>query len=116
MMRKRLFAIFSALLFSMLLTVPVSASGSLPRLVDDAGLLSDSEEVDLLEELDEISERQQVDVVVVTVNSLEGSSAMEYADDFLIIMDMVLEPTGMESFFLSAWKKGIGSYRQQVME
>ncbi len=81
-MKKRLFAIFSALLFSILLTVPVSASESLPRLVDDAGLLSDSEEVDLLEELDEISERQQVDVVVVTVNSLEGSSAMEYADDF----------------------------------
>lgn len=80
-MKKRLFTIFSALFLSVLLTIPVFAAGDLPRLVDAADLLSDSEEMDLLEELDEISERQQVDIVVVTVESLEGESAMEYADD-----------------------------------
>lgn len=60
----------------------VSAAGDLPRLVDIADLLSDSEETALLEMLDEISERQRVDVVVVTVDSLEGKSATQYADDF----------------------------------
>lgn len=54
----------------------------LPRLVDDADLLSDSEEEELLGDLDEISERQKFDVAVVTVNSLEGKTAEEYADDF----------------------------------
>ena len=54
----------------------------LPRLVDDADLLDSSEEEELESELDEISERQQFDVVVVTVNSLEGKTPQDYADDF----------------------------------
>ena len=54
----------------------------LPRLVDDADLLDSSEEEELESELDEISERQQFDVVVVTVNSLEGKTSQDYADDF----------------------------------
>lgn len=52
------------------------------RVVDEAELLSAEEEGTLLEKLDEISERQKCDVVVATVNSLEGKTAMEYADDF----------------------------------
>lgn len=58
------------------------AASDKTRIVDKADLLSDDEETELSDKLDEISERQQVDVVVVTVNSLEGASTMEYADDF----------------------------------
>ena len=59
------------------------ASGEmLPRLVDDAGLLRGTEANRLLEKLDELSSRQRADVVVVTVNSLEGKSSTAYADDF----------------------------------
>lgn len=54
----------------------------LPRLVDNADLLEDYEESDLLDKLNEISERQQMDVVIVTINSLEGKTATAYADDF----------------------------------
>lgn len=54
----------------------------LPRMVDNADLLTDDEQQELEEKLDEISERQQCDVAVVTVNSLEGKSAQDYADDF----------------------------------
>lgn len=54
----------------------------LPRLVDDAGLLSQKEADELLAKLDVISERQQFDVVVVTVDSLEGKKVTDYADDF----------------------------------
>lgn len=54
----------------------------LPRLVDEADLLDDSQETQLLSRLDEISESQNCDVVVITVDSLEGKTATEYADDF----------------------------------
>ena len=81
-MKKRLFSIFFALLLSVISVFPVCAAGDILRLADMADLLSDSEETDLMEKLDEVSERQEVDIVVVTVDSLEGESIMEYADDF----------------------------------
>lgn len=76
--------------FALLMAVTVCATASFPtlavdnppRLVDMADLLTDSEEADLTGLLDEISTRQQVDVVVVTVGSMEGKTAMEYADDY----------------------------------
>lgn len=52
------------------------------RVVDMAALLSDSEKSALLSKLDEISERQQADIVVVTAETLDGKTPMEYADDF----------------------------------
>ena len=84
-LHKRLNGIVLALLFVVCTVVsvfPVSAAGGLPRLVDGADLLSDSEESDLSDLLDGISERQQVDVVVVTVDSMEGETAVVYADDY----------------------------------
>lgn len=94
-MKNRLFTIMLTVLLSLTMVLPVSAEGVTaeptqtipdsrlcPRLTDEADLLSDSEESRLLAKLDEISERQQCDVVVATVNSLEGKTAMEYADDF----------------------------------
>ena len=81
-MKKKIGTIFFALLLSVLMTVQAQALSDLQRFVDEAGLLTGSEGSDLLDQLNEISERQQVDVVVVTVDSLEGASATEYADDF----------------------------------
>ena len=54
----------------------------LPLLVDDAGLLTEEEADALLDKLEEISERQECEVAVVTVDSLEGKTSQEYADDF----------------------------------
>lgn len=54
----------------------------LPRLTDEADILSDTEEEKLLKNLDEVSERQKCDVVIATVASLNGQSPMNYADDF----------------------------------
>lgn len=81
-MKKRLFAVLFALILMIVPAAPAFAEGDLPRLVDDADLLSDSEEAALQDQLDEISERQKVDIVVVTIDSLEGESVVEYADDF----------------------------------
>lgn len=51
------------------------------HMVDKGDLLDRAEEENLLEQLDEISHRHQLDVVVVTVKNLEGQSAEEYAQN-----------------------------------
>ncbi len=53
-----------------------------PRLVDDADLLTSEEEAELLEQLDEISEKHQHDIVIVTVDSIGDKTPTEFADDF----------------------------------
>ncbi|MGI6765687.1 MAG: TPM domain-containing protein [Lentihominibacter sp.] len=53
-----------------------------PLLVDDADLLTDSEEAELLATLEEISDRQGMDVAIATTNSFTQGTAMEAADDF----------------------------------
>lgn len=52
------------------------------RMVDMADVLTDAEEAALLSSLDAVSERQQLDVVVVTVNDIGDKTLMEYADDY----------------------------------
>ena len=61
-------------------TIP--AQRQLPLLVDEASLLSASEEKVLLEKLENISQKRKCDVAVVTVESLGNKSATAYADDF----------------------------------
>lgn len=86
-LHKKIIGILLTLLFAVVslstfFVLPVSAAEETLRLVDDADLLSESEESSLLDLLNEISKRQQVDIVVVTVDSMGGESAMVYADDF----------------------------------
>ena len=107
-MKKRVFAVMTAaiLIFvfcvpSLAIALPLTAGddtlliaqgdgedilaaplGSFPRLVDNADLLDDEEEALLLGKLDEVSERQQFDVVIVTASTIDGKSPMAYADDF----------------------------------
>ena len=52
------------------------------RLTDDADLLDDSDEEELLYKLDSLSEEYRMDIVVVTVNSIEGKTPVAFADDF----------------------------------
>lgn len=81
-MKKKIWAIIVTVLLTMAMVLPVSAEEVLPRLIDNADLLDDGQEAELLSKLDEISERQEYDVVIVTVDSLDGYTATEYADDF----------------------------------
>ena len=74
-MRKQLFGVLLALLLCVTMAVPAFASSNMPRLVDNAGLLTDSEQSELFDKLDEISERQQVDIVAVTTDSLNGKTS-----------------------------------------
>lgn len=76
------FALSIFLAASTAFTVTVKAENDLMRIVDWADLLSDDEEQELSDMLDEISERQQLDVLIVTLESLEGEDIVAYADDF----------------------------------
>lgn len=63
-------------------TIDLSGSSRGALVVDDDDLLSQSEEQELLALAEEISARQECDVVLLTVYSLDGKSAMDYADDY----------------------------------
>lgn len=81
-MNKRLIALFFAVLICVASIAPAFAQPAVPRMVDDAALLTETEVSDLNAKLDEISERQQLDVAIVTVNSLDGATPQSYADDY----------------------------------
>lgn len=72
-----------ALLLCLLPVLSVSAEEEHPaRLIDGAGLLTEEEQLALAEHLDAISIDLNFDVAIVTVTSLDGKTATEYADDF----------------------------------
>lgn len=71
--------IFLILLF---LSCSLAVSATAPLLVDNADLLSQSEEDTLLASLQTTSQSLDMDVVIVTVDSLEGKTAQAYADDY----------------------------------
>lgn len=83
-MKKQMCAFFLFFLVGLfsVITVFAKEKGNSPRLVDMAGLLDESEQAEVLNNLNEISVRQKLDLVVVTTDSLDGKTAMEYADDF----------------------------------
>lgn len=81
-MKKKSIICMLAFFLSVLLFLPVQAQSKLPRVTDQADVLSVEEENRLRDKLDEISKRQKVDVVAATVDSLNGTRAQKYADQF----------------------------------
>lgn len=61
---------------------PVPESREKSLLVDNGDLLTDSEEQTVLAKLNSVSEKQNCDVAVVTIESLNGKTATQYADDY----------------------------------
>lgn len=78
---KKVLTVLLALLITLSFAVPAFAE-AMPRLVDQADLLTDAQEASLLSKLDTISNKHGMDVVVVTADTLDGKSPMAYADDF----------------------------------
>ena len=81
-MKKKCASFLCLLLLCAVLVSPVYAAGAPARLVDNADYLTDSEETALLSKLEEISTRQGVDVVIVTIPALYGEDITSFADDF----------------------------------
>ena len=61
---------------------PVHAWASLPRIVDHADLLTPDEEAYLENIASQLADTYQMDVIIVTVDSLDGKSSESYADDY----------------------------------
>ena len=73
-MMKRICSVILALMLCFALVLRADAA-QMPRLVDAADLLPQSQEAELLDRLDRVSQELQVDVVIVTMESLGGYSA-----------------------------------------
>ena len=81
---KRFIVLFIAfiMLASAAVCVTASAGDRPPLLVDEDELLTEEEFASVKAKLDEVSDRRNTDIAVVTVASLDGKSAIEYADDY----------------------------------
>ena len=73
---KKILAFFGIILLT--ISMPLSAKAAPARLVDDAGLLTAQEAAEVLNELDSVSNDIGMDVVVVTVPSLNGREVNDY--------------------------------------
>lgn len=79
-MKKYFLLALSLVLIFSLISAPAFAAG---KLLDDGADLLSAREAEMAEDiLEEISLRQDMDVVVVTVDSTQGKSPMDYADDY----------------------------------
>lgn len=81
-MTKKLLFVFLALVLCLSLSVTVFAQDGMPRLVDSADLLTDSEEISLRKRIDEVSEKFKVELVIVTVETVGDYTADEFVEDF----------------------------------
>lgn len=88
---KRFTGLILAGLLGISAMLPVSASAeqnyqdydeNLSRVIDDADVLSDSVEAELTKKIEQIISEHGIDVVLLTIESLDGKSSMVYADDF----------------------------------
>lgn len=73
---KKIICVFFALIMCISMSVICFADETVTediyRLVDQADILTDSEETALLEKLDDVSEKHQFDLAVITLDSLDG--------------------------------------------
>ncbi|MBR5187251.1 MAG: TPM domain-containing protein [Clostridia bacterium] len=115
-MKKKILILLFVLIFVFPFSLCVQAESVPSRLIDNADLLTQSEEAALLSTLNEISERQKLDIVVLTVESLNGKSPRKYADDYYdyngYAFDGVLLLVAMESrdVYISTSGYGINAF------
>lgn len=84
-MKRFICIISAALVLLSCFTFCVSAKSSesnVPRLVDDADIIPDSDEKEILNTLDSISENRNFDVVILTVYSTEGEDIGAFAESY----------------------------------
>lgn len=79
---KKLTSLIFTFLLILSLTSPAFAAGGLPKIVDEAGLLTTYEEEKLEERAQILADKYHIDVVILTVDSLNGRNITAYADDY----------------------------------
>ncbi len=81
-MKRRIVSIFLSALLFLTLTFSSFAAGDAELLVDNADLLSEDEEAEILDLLKGVSDKYEMDVAIITVDSIGDKSPMEFADDY----------------------------------
>lgn len=80
-MKKRIIALLTVVLICTLSVLGVSASEGKLYVIDEADVLTPSEEIALTEKLERLNKKYELDVVVLTVNDVDDSPSV-YADDY----------------------------------
>lgn len=83
-MKHRLFVLFTVLVLAAALLCPVFAAQTQEKalVADEADVLTDAQEQTLENSLRALSDSSNTDLVVLTVSSLEGKTALARADDY----------------------------------
>ena len=63
---------------------PGKAFAAPPLLVDEADVLTQAQERELVKLLEEVSDKYEMDVVIYTVRSLHGTDSLTYAEDIFV--------------------------------
>ncbi len=77
---KRFLILLSVLAFLLALSPAVLASDE--NIVDNAGLLTQAEKAELSQNAQALSKKYNIDIIIVTVDSLDGQSADDYAEEY----------------------------------
>lgn len=80
-LRKLMLLVMSVSIMSVFLGFSVSSAAGKKSVIDDAGLIKSSDEKKLDKKIKNI-QKDKFDVVILTVKSLDGKSAQDYADDY----------------------------------
>lgn len=80
--KRSICCIFIIILLSVSLSVYGNYDDTIPRVIDNADLLNDTEEEYLQSRIDSIIDTYNFDVVILTTDSCGGKSVVEYADDY----------------------------------
>lgn len=81
-MKRILLSIQLVFILILPLTIPVSANENLPLVVDQAGILTPAELASLEVKVQNIRNEYEMDVVILTIDSLDGQSPQAYADNY----------------------------------
>ena len=81
-MKHKIICLILCLLLLPSLFLTAGAAQTQPYIVDNAGLLSSTEIAELEQKAQAIQQEYGMDVVILTVDSLDGKTAQDYADDY----------------------------------
>ena len=81
-MKRKLICVFLSILLLISLGITASAEETLWWVIDNADLLDTAEESAHEETIRLLREQYNMDVVILTVNSLDGKTPQDYADDY----------------------------------
>ena len=79
-MNRRFLTVVLTVLILCITLIPVSADNAMNKLVDEAGLLSESEAEQISSELDKLNEKYKYDIFIITLASFEGDEPAEKAE------------------------------------